>query len=51
MDLAAPIALGATIAHLRGHPGAYDDVRFVLFDSATFEAFTTALGDLATDVA
>lgn len=44
VELAAPIALGATIAHLEAHPGAHDEVRFVLFDAATLATFVRALG-------
>ncbi len=44
MELAAPIALDATIAHLEAHPGAHDEVRFVLYDAATLAMFTRALG-------
>jgi len=43
LDEAAPIALGATRAHLERHPGAHDEVRFVLFGTAAFAAFTHAL--------
>lgn len=46
VELAAPIALGATIAHLEAHPGAHDEVRFVLFDAATLATFAGALGAL-----
>jgi O-acetyl-ADP-ribose deacetylase (regulator of RNase III) len=41
---AAPIALAATRAHLEAHPGAHDEVRFVLFGDAAFAAFAAALG-------
>ena len=47
LELAAPIALGATADHLRAHPDAHDEVRFVLFGPAALRAFTTALGELA----
>jgi O-acetyl-ADP-ribose deacetylase len=43
LELAAPIALGATVDHLRRHPGAHDEVRFVLFGDAAFAAFGAAL--------
>ncbi|MCC6763415.1 MAG: O-acetyl-ADP-ribose deacetylase [Deltaproteobacteria bacterium] len=47
VELAAPIALGATAAHLEAHPGAHDEVRFVLFDAATLAAFVAALAALS----
>jgi O-acetyl-ADP-ribose deacetylase (regulator of RNase III) len=40
---AAPIALGATAAHLARHPGTLSEVRFVLFDASAYAAFATAL--------
>ncbi len=46
-ELAAPIALGATIAHLEANPGAHDEITFVLFDAATLGVFADALGKLA----
>ena len=46
VDLAAPIALGATIAELEARPDAHDEVRFVLFDAATLAAFARALATL-----
>jgi O-acetyl-ADP-ribose deacetylase (regulator of RNase III) len=46
VELAAPIALGATIAHLRAHPGAHDEVRFVLFNAATLATFAAVLASL-----
>ena len=46
VELAAPIALGATVAHLDAHPGAHDEVRFVLFDAATLATFADALATL-----
>jgi O-acetyl-ADP-ribose deacetylase (regulator of RNase III) len=46
VELAAPIALGTTVDHLRRHSGAHDEVRFVLFGDAAFTAFRTALGAL-----
>jgi O-acetyl-ADP-ribose deacetylase (regulator of RNase III) len=48
VELAAPIALGATGAHLEAHPGAHDEVRFVLFNAATLAVFTAALAPLGT---
>ncbi len=45
---AAPIALGATAAHVARHPDALDEVRFVLFDAAAYAAFATALAALRT---
>ena len=44
---AAPIALGATAEHLRAHPDAHDEVRFVLFGTDAVAAFGAALGQLA----
>ncbi len=46
VELAAPVALGATIAHLEAHPDAHDEVRFVLFGSATLGAFAHALASI-----
>lgn len=46
VDLAAPIALAAAIAHLEAHPDAHDEVRFVLFDAATLATFARALAAL-----
>ncbi len=43
LEEAAPIALAATREHLERHPGAHDEVRFVLFDPAALAAFTAAL--------
>jgi O-acetyl-ADP-ribose deacetylase (regulator of RNase III) len=43
LALAAPIALGATSAFLRAHPGALDEVRFVLFSPAALTEFLAAL--------
>ena len=47
LELAAPIALSATIEHLRRHPGAHDEVRFVLYGDAAFAAFRAALGSFS----
>ncbi len=46
VELAAPIAISATVAHLEAHPGAHEEVRFVLFNAATLAIFARALGDL-----
>jgi O-acetyl-ADP-ribose deacetylase (regulator of RNase III) len=43
---AAPIALGATAAHLTRHAGALSEVRFVLFDASAYTAFAAALAAL-----
>jgi len=43
LDEAAPIALGATTAFLERHPGAFSEVRFVLFDARALAAFSAAL--------
>jgi O-acetyl-ADP-ribose deacetylase (regulator of RNase III) len=48
LDLAAPIALGATIQHLRLHPDAHDEVQFVLFSPAVLAAFANALAAIPT---
>jgi len=45
VELAAPIAIGATIAHLEAHSGAHDEVRFVLFNAATLAVFARVLRD------
>jgi O-acetyl-ADP-ribose deacetylase (regulator of RNase III) len=45
VELAAPIAIGATIAHLEEHPGAHDEVRFVLFNGTTLAVFARVLRD------
>src|SRR5262249_19448922 len=47
LDLAAPIALGAIIDHLRRHRGVHDEVRCVLFGAAALQAFAAALGELS----
>lgn len=47
VELAAPIALGATADHLRTHGSAHDEVRFVLFGAAALATFRAALRDLA----
>jgi O-acetyl-ADP-ribose deacetylase (regulator of RNase III) len=46
LELAAPIALRSIVEHLRRHPGAHAEVRFVLFGDAALAAFRTALGAL-----
>ncbi len=46
VELAAPIALGAVVAHLDANPGAHDEVTFVLYDAATLGVFANALGEL-----
>jgi O-acetyl-ADP-ribose deacetylase (regulator of RNase III) len=46
LELAAPIALGATATFLRAHAGVLDEVRFVLFGTPAFDAFTHALAAL-----
>jgi O-acetyl-ADP-ribose deacetylase (regulator of RNase III) len=43
LALAAPIALATAIAHLQAHPGALDEVRFVLFGTDALAAFQEAL--------
>jgi O-acetyl-ADP-ribose deacetylase (regulator of RNase III) len=46
VELAAPIALGATLAHLRTHAEAHDEIRFVLFGADALAAFSEALASL-----
>jgi len=46
LELAAPIALGATNAYLHAHPGALDEVQFVLFGPAALATFANALARL-----
>ncbi len=46
LELAAPVALAAIALHLGHHPGAHDEVRFVLFGDAALAAFTKALEEL-----
>ena len=46
VELAAPIALGATLAHLRTHAEAHDEIRFVLFGADALAAFSDALASL-----
>lgn len=43
VSLAAPIALGTVAEFLHQHHGPIREVRFVLFDNTTFEAFRQAL--------
>ncbi|MBC7169631.1 O-acetyl-ADP-ribose deacetylase [Candidatus Bipolaricaulota bacterium] len=43
---AAPVALGAVRGFLREHPGALDEVRFVLFSADHFAAYRRAWEDL-----
>jgi O-acetyl-ADP-ribose deacetylase (regulator of RNase III) len=45
---AAPIALAATAAHCRSHPGAHEEIRFVLFGATAYTAFAAALAALPT---
>jgi O-acetyl-ADP-ribose deacetylase (regulator of RNase III) len=47
VELAAPIALGAVIDHVRTHPDAHDEVRFVLFGADALARFADALAGLA----
>jgi O-acetyl-ADP-ribose deacetylase len=50
VELAAPIALGATVDHVRAHPQAHDEVRFVLFGAPTLATFATTLRALAAEI-
>ncbi len=40
---AAPIALGTAVKAIESHAGAFDEVRFVLFGTPAFEAFSRLL--------
>ena len=44
---AARVALRAVIDELQAHPGAFDEVRFVLFSESDFEAYERALDEAA----
>ena len=46
---AADVALRAVTGFLRAHPGAFDEVRFVLFGDAALAAYRTALARIADD--
>ena len=46
LDEAAPIALETTAAHFERHPGAFAEVRFVLFDARALTEFSAALAGL-----
>lgn len=46
VELAAPIALGTTIDHLRTYTDAHDEIRFVLFGADALAVFTAALAAL-----
>jgi O-acetyl-ADP-ribose deacetylase len=46
VDLAAGVALAAVKADLEAHPGCLREVRFVLYDGHTLQAFESALGML-----
>jgi len=46
VDRAARIALGTVRDWILEHPGALDEVRVVLFDRGTHEAYAAALADL-----
>lgn len=45
-ELAARVALRAVADDLEAHPGAFDEVRFVLFSRADLETYRRALGAL-----
>jgi O-acetyl-ADP-ribose deacetylase (regulator of RNase III) len=46
MDKGAVVAVGAVREELLAHPGAFDEIRFVLFNEWTLRAFETALAAL-----
>ena len=41
-----PIALGTAAEAVRRHPGAFDEIRFVLFSTPDFEVYRQALNTL-----
>ncbi|RMF56269.1 MAG: O-acetyl-ADP-ribose deacetylase [Bacteroidetes bacterium] len=43
ITLAAPLALRTVIEELHAHPGAFDEIRFVLFSEDDYETYRTAL--------
>ena len=46
IERAAPLALGTTAEAVRRHPGAFDEIRFVLFSTPDFEVYRQALNTL-----
>ncbi len=46
IERAAPIALGTAAEAVRRHPGAFDEIRFVLFSAPDFEVYRQALNTL-----
>lgn len=46
VEEAAAVALKAVIDYVKQHPDLFDEVRFVLFDSRTFDAYRKALQEL-----
>ena len=46
LEEAARVALAAVKDAIEAHPGAFDEVRFVLFGSQAFEAYRQALEEL-----
>lgn len=47
VEAAARVALGTVAAELRSHQGAFDEVRFVLFNRRTLKSFEQALQEIA----
>jgi O-acetyl-ADP-ribose deacetylase (regulator of RNase III) len=47
LERAAPVALRTVAAYLGEHPGAFAEIRFVLFSAEHLEAYRAALGALA----
>ena len=46
IDRAAPLALRTVADEVRQHPGAFDEIRFVLFSEADFATYQQALEDV-----
>lgn len=46
IEQAAPLALETAVRYLREHPGAFVEIRFVLFGEAALESYRAALGGL-----
>ena len=46
IERAAPLALGTAAEAVRRHPGAFDEIRFVLFSTPDFEVYRQALNTL-----
>ncbi len=46
IERAAPLALGTAAEAVRRHPGAFDEIRFVLFSTPDFEVYRQALNTI-----